>query len=109
MIYFANYQFSEPESFRAWNTEEKAGIYVVLVRYPGVKSQSYKAVYFGESDNLSDSSLLKSHPSLDCWIQEGLSIDNLYIATFSMPDSSPELRRGVVTFLIKYYHPACNT
>jgi hypothetical protein len=108
MIYFANYQFSEPELINDWATEERAGIYVILVPDPKAKSQSHKAVFFGESDNLSDSSSIKSHQSFDCWVREAASVDNLYIATFGMPDSPSELRQGIVAFLVKYYHPACN-
>ncbi len=108
MIYFANYQFSDPESLPEWKTEDKDGIYVVLTKDPQAKSQPYKALYFGESDNLSDSSFLKSHKGFDCWIQESGSEADLYIATFSMPDSVSELRQDIVTFLVKYYHPVCN-
>ena len=108
MIYFANYQFSEPAGIAEWRTEEKAGIYVILVQDPKAKSQSYKAIYFGESDNLSDSNFIKSHHSYDCWVREAESESNLYIATFAMSDSPSELRQGVVAFLVKYYHPACN-
>ena len=108
MIYFANYQFSEPEVISEWRTEEKAGIYVILVQDPKVKSRSYKAIYFGESENLSESSFIKSHQSFECWIREAESADNLFIATSAMSDSPSELRQGIVTFLVKYYHPACN-
>ena len=108
MIYFANYQFSEPERIDDWRTEERAGIYVILIKDHKAKSQSYKAIYFGESENLSDSSFVKSHHSYDCWSREAESESNLYIATFSMPDSALDLRQGIVAFLVKYYHPACN-
>jgi hypothetical protein len=108
MIYFGNYQFSEPVVINEWETDEKAGIYVILVQDSGAKSQSYKAIYFGESENLSDSSFLGSHRSYDRWIRESESEGNLYIATFAMPDSALELRQGIVAFLVKYYHPVCN-
>ena len=108
MIYFANYQFSEPELLTDWKTEDKDGIYVILIKETTLKSQSYKAIYFGESGNLSDTSFIKSHHSYGHWIREAESEGNLYIATFSMPDSAPELRQGIVAFLVKYYHPACN-
>ena len=108
MIYFANYQFSEPESLPEWKTKEKNGIYTILTKDPQTKSQPYKAVYFGESDNLSDTSFLKSNQRFECWIKEAGSEADLYIATFPMPDSAPELRQGIVAFLVKYYHPVCN-
>lgn len=109
MIYFANYQFSEPVVISEWRTEEKAGIYVVLIQDPKAKSQSYKAIYFGESENLSDSSFIKSHQSFERWVREAESADNLFIATFAMPESPSELRQGIVAFLVKYYHPVCNS
>jgi len=108
MIYFANYQFSEPESLTEWKTEDREGIYAVLTKDPQTKSQPYKAIDFGESGNLSDSNFLKSHQRFDCWIQEAGSGADLYIAAFHMPDSAPELRQGIVSFLVKYYHPVCN-
>ena len=109
MIYFANYQFSEPAVITDWRTEEQVGIYVILVQDPKAKSQSYKAIYFGESQNLSDSGFIKSHQSYPCWIREAESEGNLYIATFPMPDSALDLRQSIVAFLVKYYHPVCNT
>jgi len=109
MIYFANYQFSEPESLAKWNTEEKNGIYVLLIKDPIEKSKPYKAIFFGESNDLSDPGFLRSHQRFDCWIQEAGSEADLHIATFPMPNSTPGLRQSVVTFLVKYYHPVCNT
>jgi len=108
MIYFANYQFTEPESIRDWQAEDKAGIFVILIRDSKSKSQTYRAIYFGESENLSDSGFIKSHHSYDSWIREAESEGNLYIATFSMPDSVSDLRQSIVFFLVKYYHPVCN-
>lgn len=108
MIYFANYQFSEPESLKEWRTDDREGIYVILIKDPKAKSQPYKAIYFGESDNLLDSSFLKSHERFDCWISEAGSEAELHIAAFSMPNSTTDLRRSVVAFLVKYYHPVCN-
>ncbi|MFC2164196.1 hypothetical protein ACFLT2_04265 [Acidobacteriota bacterium] len=109
MIYFANYQFSEPVSLTEWKTDERNGIYAVLIKDPKTKSQPYTAIDFGESDNLSDSSFLMSHQRFDFWIQEAGSEADLYIATFHMPDSASELRQSIVAFLVKYYHPVCNT
>ena len=109
MIYFANYQFSEPKSLTEWKTEDSDGIYAILIKDPKAKFQPYKVIDFGESDNLSDANFFKSHQRFDCWIQEAGSESELYIASFDMPNSTIELRRSVVAFLVKYYHPVCNT
>lgn len=108
MIYFANYQFSDPESLLNWTTSEKSGIFVILVQDPTSKSKPYKAIYFGESGHLSERSFFKSHFSYDCWVREAGNEADLYISLFPMPDSTPELRQGIEAFLIKYYHPVCN-
>lgn len=108
MIYFANYQFSDPEYLLNWTTSEKSGIYAILVQDPTSRSKPYKAIYFGESEDMSERGYLKSHHRYDCWIREvGIETD-LYISVFPMPDSTPEIRQGVEAFLIKYYQPACN-
>ena len=108
MIYFANYQFSDPECLLNWATSEKSGIFAILVQDPTSRSKPYKAIYFGESEDMSERGFFKSHFRYDRWIREAGSEADLYISVFPMPDSTPDLRQGIETFLIKYYHPACN-
>jgi len=109
MIYFANYQFSEPEPLSGWKTSEKAGIYAILTKDSSARSRRYKVIYFGESGNLSDRDFLKSHEKHDCWLsQAGGSEDDLFIAVFPLPNSTIKLRGDIEAFLIRYYRPACN-
>jgi hypothetical protein len=108
VIYFANYQFSDPECLLNWTTSEKSGIYAILMQDPTSRAKPYKAIFFGESEDISERGFFRSHYRYDRWIREAGSEAELYVSVFPMHDSSPELRQGIVTFLIKYYHPACN-
>ncbi len=108
MIYFANYQFSEPGTFLNWTTDETSGIFAILVKDPKSKSKPYKAIYFGESENLSEHGFFKNHYRYDRWVREAGSAADLYISVFPLPDSSPVIRQSIQAFLIKYYHPVCN-
>jgi hypothetical protein len=108
VIYFANYQFCEPGAFLNWTTTDTAGIFAILVQDSASRSRPFKAIYFGESGNLSEHGFFKNHHRCDCWVREAGSEADLYISVFPMPDSTPELRQGIEGFLIKYYKPACN-
>jgi hypothetical protein len=108
VIYFANYQFSNPECLLNWITSEKSGIYAILVQDPTSRSKPYKAIYFGESEDMSERGFFKSHSRYDRWIREAGTEAELYISVFPMPDLTPELRQGIEAFLIKYYQPVCN-
>ncbi|MGD8538922.1 MAG: hypothetical protein PVI66_09405 [Candidatus Aminicenantes bacterium] len=108
MIYFANYQFSEPGAFLNWTTTEIEGIFAILVQDPTSKSRPYKPIYFGESENLSEHGFFRSYHRYDCWIREAGNETDLYISVFPTPGSPPELRQGIKAFLVKYYQPSCN-
>ena len=108
MIYFANYQFGEPKAFLNWTSSEKEGIFAILIKNPESKSKPYKAIYFGESENLSEQGFFRSYHRYDCWIREAGNETDLYISVFPTPGSTPNLRQGIKTFLVKYYHPVCN-
>lgn len=108
MIYFANYQFSEPESFLNWTASEKECIFAILIKNPDSRSRPYTAIYFGESGDLSERGYFRAYHRYDCWVRESGSEAGLFISVFAMPGSTPEIRQSIEAFLIKYYHPACN-
>lgn len=108
VIYFANYQFSDPECLLNWTTSEKSGIYAILVQDPTSRSKPYKVIYFGESEDMSERGFFKSHYRYDRWIREAGKETEIYISVFPMPGSTPQLRQGIEAFLIKYYRPSCN-
>jgi hypothetical protein len=108
MIYFGNYQFSDPECLLNWTTSEKSGIYAILVKDSTSRSNPYKAIYFGESEDMSERGFFKSHYRYERWILEAGNEADLYISVFPMQNSTSELRQGIEAFLIKYYQPSCN-
>jgi hypothetical protein len=108
VIYFANYQFCEPEALLNWTTSETAGIFAILVQDATSRSKPYRAIYFGESENLSEPGFFRSYHRYDCWVREAGNETDLYVSVFPTPGSTPELRQGIKDFLIKYYQPACN-
>jgi hypothetical protein len=108
VIYFANYQFSEPENFLNWTTSEKEGIFAILIKNPASKSKPYEVIFFGESGDLSERGFFRSFHRYDCWIREAGDEAELYISVFPMPNSTREIRQGIESFLVKYYKPVCN-
>jgi len=107
-VLFASYMFSEPVPFSLWNPPGEAGVYTVLVRDPKVKPKKYRPIYFGESGNLSEPGLLKTHPRYMCWLKEAGAESGLFVAVHPMPRSTADRRVAVAVELIEQYDPYCN-
>lgn len=105
-ILWGTIKFEGPNSVLQWDPPRKAAVYVVMA--PGTKPDHYKAIYFGESENLSERGFYKSHQAYPCWIKQAGAETNLYIGVYPMPNSTMEQRRVVEQMLIKEYNPVCN-
>ena len=107
-IFFSVYQFCEPLPAASWEPPYCAGIYASLVRDSAYKPKPYRLIYVGESGNMSQRGFWRSHHKYDSWIAEAGSEDELYIATYLMPDVTPEGRREVESAIVTKYKPCCN-
>ncbi len=105
---FADYLFSEPERLPNWKPPYLAGIYAILLDEPAGPEGEFRPIYFGETNDLSESGLIQQHPLHDCWYKQIGSVYRLYIAIHEMADSSSAERQGRQKELITQYRPICN-
>ena len=100
-------EFDGPVLITNWNPPFKAAIYAIMI--PSNKRENYyRAIYFGESENLSERGFHKSHHAFSCWLREARTESNLFIGVHSMPNSTKEQRKKIEEKLISDYNPICN-
>lgn len=96
-ITYGNYLFKGPIPIVEWKPPYKAGIYTLLIPDPRWDPIPYRPIYIGESGNLSRRDFIRAHRQYPDWIQLAGSEDNLYIAVYLMPNSTPG-ERGVIEY-----------
>lgn len=106
-INFSSYAFSEPILLINWEPPYKAGIYAILKYASSCKPKPYRSLYFGQSSNMSERGF-SNHHARDCWIRNAGGENQLYIATYLMPNSTDQERIKVEAKLIADYQPVCN-
>ncbi len=74
---------------------------------PSTERNTYYAIYFGESSNLSERGFV-SHHKRSCWINVAGSETRLYVCVHLMPNSTTEQRRKVEQACIQKHDGACN-
>lgn len=102
-IKYNEVNFSEPERLSNWAPPYRAGLYVIMVPDQNMKPKPYRAIYFGESGNMSERGF-NSHHKKNCWINTAGSEGNLFISTHLMPDSSEKERRNIEERLVQEYN-----
>lgn len=107
-IKYGSYVFDEPVLFALWSPPNRTGLYAILIPDKSFRPKPFRVIYFGESGNLSERGFFKSHNKYSCWIREAGSEENLYIAIYLMPDSTPSQRKFIEKLLITQYKPVCN-
>lgn len=95
--------------FSGWLGPGGAGLFVIMVQ-PNARANpgNYRAVYFGEHEDLSDSEFFRSHAKFRCCVSEAESADSLWIAIFRLPDSTAEQRKHIAKLLAEQFRPICN-
>jgi hypothetical protein len=106
-INYDNVQFSEPIRLNDWEPPFRAGLYAILFPDQTITPKPFAVVYFGESGNMSERGFA-SHHKRACWISRSGNVNNLWIATYLMPNSTEEERRIIESRLISKYRPPCN-
>lgn len=108
-IQFGEVPFENLGPFNGWMGPGGAGMYVLLVQPNKEKSPNdYRALFFGESDNLISSEFFRNHPKFRCCVSEAERADNLFFAISPLEGSTPEQRKQIVQLLVNDVRTACN-
>jgi hypothetical protein len=106
-IRFQNACFSEPKPlFSEW-LPMQPGLYAVLVFDLASTPRPYRPIYFGKAADLAKR-VTNSHEKYSEWCRACKSVTGLYVAYYSMPNSSEWERGALEKSLIKAYMPQCN-
>lgn len=106
-IWFSNHRFFEPAILPCSVPVCNSGIYAILVRDPECHPRMLRAIYFGESGNIS-AHLTPWHEKYPAWCELASGAINLYVAFLPMESSTPENRAAILSALVAQYQPACN-
>jgi hypothetical protein len=106
-IWFGNYCFTEPEVLPCSVALCNSGVYAILVRDPACYPRMMRAIYFGESGNIS-AHLTPWHEKYPSWCGLAGGAINLHVAFLPMESSAPEDRAAILSALIAQYQPECN-
>ncbi|HEX2332029.1 MAG TPA: hypothetical protein VHI32_02530 [Burkholderiales bacterium] len=104
MITLAARSFTGPFMAPLWLPPRDAGIYAVMA--PGWRLLTFRALEFGEAEDLSSKDLLRQHPKYREWLSIVGTQWNLYVATHEMPLSTSAERGAAVRELSREYRPA---
>lgn len=108
-IQWGDVLFENLGAFNYWTWTGGPGLFVVMVQPDKERAPNdYRALYFGESEDIKDSEFFRNHAKFRCCVSEAERADNLYFAAFPMPNSSPVQRKEVQRLLAEQFHPICN-
>ncbi|HRK21805.1 MAG TPA: hypothetical protein PLX06_08355 [Fimbriimonadaceae bacterium] len=92
-----------------WEGPSGAGLYVVLFQpKPDEAPGQFKALYFGEAEELSGAEFFRAHPKYRCCVSEAEKADRLFFAACVMPETTPMDRKQTQRALAEQYRPMCN-
>lgn len=106
-IIYDSVQFSDPIRLNNWDPPFRAGLYAILIPDQAIQPKPFSVVYFGESGNMSERGF-SSHHKRSCWLTRAGNENNLWIATYLMPNSIEQERTTIESRLISKYRPPCN-
>ncbi len=111
-IKFGNHSFSEPEALPVAPSHfsklaAQPGLYVILVFDERCSPRSYRAIYFGESDNI-EARATGTHENHSSWCAEAGTGRQLYRAVSPMPGANKTQRQQAESLLIAEYGTPCN-
>jgi len=82
------------------------GVYAILVFDPTAHPEPFRAVYFGQAEDLS-ARVVRSHEKYSEWTRAAGGAQ-LHVAYYLMPNSNEPQRCAVEQGLISHYSPECN-
>lgn len=105
-INFDNIWFTEPISFECFPPPFGGGLYAILIPDITARPRTYREIYFGQAEDLSER-VCKSHEKYRDWAKQAGGADRLYVAFHAMTGTERE-RVALEERLIDMYKPACN-
>jgi hypothetical protein len=103
VITLAARSFAGPFMAPLWLPPRSAGLYAVMA--PGWRLLTFRALDFGEAEDLSSRDLLRQHPKYPEWLSILGTEWNLYVATHEMPLSTAAERGTLLRELSREYRP----
>jgi hypothetical protein len=102
VITLGSRSFAGPFLLPLWSAPKAAGLFAVMV--PGWRLLTFRALHFGQAENLSAGSL-KSHSRYAEWISIAGTEWNLYVATHEMSFSTEVQRQAAEREVAREYRP----
>ncbi len=103
MITLASRSFAGPFMAPLWSAPKGAGLYAVMA--PGWRLLTFRALEFGQAEDLAEPQLLKQHPKYREWLTIVGTEWNLYIATHELSFSTEAQRAAILRELTRAYRP----
>ena len=102
-------EFEGPYSTSDWAPPNRAAVYAIMRKPdPQNKPHTYRMLYFGESDNLSDRGFWRAHYKYESFKDHAGSDSKIYIGVHRMPNSTTAERKALEKKLVTEYNPICN-
>jgi len=103
VITLGSRSFAGPFLAPLWSPPRAAGLYAVMA--PGWRLLTFRALEFGQAQDLAEPRLLKQHFKYREWLTIVGTEWNLYIATHELSFSAEAQRAAVVRELAREYRP----
>jgi len=103
VITLGSRSFAGPFMAPLWSPPKCAGLYAVMA--PGWRLLTFRALEFGQAENLAAPELLKHHPKYREWLTIVGTQWNLYIAIHELSFSTEAQRVAGVRELAREYRP----
>lgn len=105
-INWGDLDFEEITPLDSWEAPKYGGIYAITFR-PDYKNKpnTYRVIYFGETDKFEGRGIGNSHHKFKCW-EDSSNGNRLYISIHR--DDNDDSRQSKEKKLIERYTPACN-
>ena len=103
MITLGSRSFAGPFMAPLWSAPKGAGLYAVMA--PGWRLLTFRALDFGQAEDLSARDLIKGHPKYREWLTIVGTEWNLYVATHDLACSTEAQRAATLRELAREYRP----
>lgn len=107
--------FEEPWLLSSWHPPRTAGIYAILICDVNCTPRPYRAIYFGQNENLAGSGFPDRHEKYQDWLGAAhymglgtIGYAELYVSIMRMPYSTETARHDIVRALNECYRPVCS-
>lgn len=107
-IYFGGMAFMYPARISNWSPKPTPGVYCVCVADPSWQPEPFRPIFFGATDNLSDSHLLHANRKHEAWLAHAGSLEILFVANIELADFSPLQRQLFAAQLVSQYRTPFN-